>query len=180
MKRSIILYILAAALIAFATLKIIRNKQKSQSPLPVAATQVIAADVYVARDTLVNYQINSVGSLLANEHVLIQSEVSQRLVAIYFHEGTFVSKGSLLFKLDDATLKAELNKLRIQEELAVQNESRDRVLLEKGGISQQIYDKTLNHLRTLQAEIARIEVDIDKTEIRAPFSGRIALLSTSA
>ncbi len=179
MKRSIILYILAAALIVFAAVKIVRNKQKSKSIAPMAAAQAIGADVFVARDTLVTYQINSVGSLLANEHVLIQSEVSQRLVAIYFREGTFVSGGSLLFKLDDATLKADLNKLRIEEELAIQNESRDRVLLEKGGISQQAYDETLNRLKTLQAEIARIQVDIDKTEIRAPFSGRIGLRNVS-
>jgi membrane fusion protein (multidrug efflux system) len=179
MKRSIILYILAAVLIVFATLKIIKNKQKSQSALPVAATQVIAADVYIARDTAVNYEVNSVGSLLANESVQIQSEVSQRLVSIHFREGSSVVKGALLFKLDDATLRADLNKLQIQEELAVQNESRDRVLLEKGGISQQIYDETLNRLKTLRAEIARIQVDIDKTEIRAPFSGRIGLRNVS-
>ncbi|HNS18077.1 MAG TPA: efflux RND transporter periplasmic adaptor subunit [Bacteroidales bacterium] len=179
MKRSIILYVLAAALIAFAAFKIVRNRQKSQSTAPVAAAQTLGADVYIARDTMVTYQVNSVGSLLANEHVQIQSEVSQRLVAIHFREGTFVPKGSLLFKLDDATLKAEMNKLRIQEGLAVQNESRDRVLLEKGGISQQIYDETLNKLMTLQAEIARIQVDIDKTEIRAPFAGRIGLRNVS-
>ncbi len=179
MKRSIILYILAVALIAFATIKIIKNKRKVQSISPAATSQVVSADVYIARDTVVNYQINSVGSLLANENVQIQSEVSQRLVAIHFHEGSFVAKGSLLFKLDDATLRAELNKLRIQEELAVQNEGRDRVLLEKGGISQQVYDETLNHLKTLQAEMARIQVDIDKTEIRAPFSGRIGLRNVS-
>jgi membrane fusion protein (multidrug efflux system) len=179
MKRSIILYILAAALVAFAAVKIVRNKQKSKSIAPVAAVQAVGADVYVARDTLVTYQISSVGSLLANEHVLVQSEVSQRLVAIYFREGTYVSRGSLLFKLDEATLKADLNKLRIQEELAIQNESRDHILLEKGGISQQAYDETLNRLKTLQAEIARIQVDIDKTEIRAPFSGRIGLRNVS-
>ncbi|MBP6977155.1 MAG: efflux RND transporter periplasmic adaptor subunit [Lentimicrobiaceae bacterium] len=179
MKRSIILYILAAALLAFAAIKIVHNRQKSKSVAPVAAVQSFGADVYIARDTLVSYQISSVGSLLANEHVLIQSEVSQRLVAIYFQEGTFVSRGSMLFKLDDATLQAELNKLKIQEELAAQNESRDHVLLEKGGISQQAYDETLNRLKTLQAETARIRVDIDKTEIRAPFAGRIGLRNVS-
>lgn len=179
MKRSIILYLLAAALIAFAAVKIVRNKHKSKSIAPVAAVQAVGADVYLARDTLVSYQVSSVGTLMANEHVLIQSEVSQRLVDIYFSEGTYVPKGSLLFKLDDATLKAELNKLRIQEELAVQNESRDHVLLEKGGISQQAYDETLNRLKTLRAEIARIQVDIDKTEIRAPFAGRIGLRNVS-
>ncbi|MDD5507804.1 MAG: efflux RND transporter periplasmic adaptor subunit [Bacteroidales bacterium] len=179
MKRSIILYLLAAALIAFAVVKIVRNKRQSQSIASVATVQAIGADAYIARDTLVSYQISSVGSLLANEHVLIQSEVSQRLVAIHFQEGTYVARGSLLFKLDDATLKADLNRLSIQEELAVQNESRDHVLLEKGGISQQAYDETLNRLKTLRAEIARVQVDIDKTEIRVPFSGRIGLRNVS-
>lgn len=179
MKRSIILYLIAAALIAFALFKVIQNRREKHTVHTPGSQQVLTAEAYVARDTVVNYQINTVGTLRANEHVEIQSEVSQRLITINFHEGSFVRKGTLLFKLDDATLQAEWKKLRIQEELAVQNELRDHVLLEKGGISQQEYDETLNHLKTIQAEIESIEVDIEKTEILAPFSGRVGLRNVS-
>lgn len=179
MKRSIILYLIAAALIAFALFKIIQNRREKHTAHAPGSQQVLAAEAYIARDTVVKYQINTVGTLRANEHVEIQSEVSQRLISINFHEGSYVRKGTLLFKLDDATLQAEWKKLKILEELALQNELRDRVLLEKGGISQQEYDETLNHLKTKQAEIESIEVDIEKTEIRAPFSGKVGLRNVS-
>jgi len=100
-------------------------------------------------------------------------------VSINFEEGSTVSEGILLFKLDDANLKAQLAKLTIQEELALQNLERSKALLAKGGISQQTYDEELTRLKTLQAEIQIIKVDLDKTEIRAPFSGKIGLRNVS-
>jgi membrane fusion protein (multidrug efflux system) len=176
MKRSIILYLIAAALIILAVAKIVKDKKKSQAISHVAAVApVIPAEGYIVRDTLVSYSVNTIGTLVANESVSVQSEISQRLVSIHFAEGTFVQKGTLLFKLDDALLQAELGKLRIREELALLNEKRNKALLEKGGISQQIYDEQLNELKTVQAEMAYIQVGIDKTEVRAPFPGRIGI-----
>jgi membrane fusion protein (multidrug efflux system) len=179
MKKSIILYILAGLLIAFAIYKIIKNKKESQSMTTKPVAVVLPAEGHIVRDTSVNYELNTVGTIRAFETVDIGSEISKRLVSINFEEGSTVSEGTLLFKLDDADLKAQLEKLTIQEELAQQNEERSKALLAKGGISQQTYDEELNTLKTLRAEIQIIHVDLDKTEIRAPFSGKIGLRNVS-
>lgn len=175
MKKSIILYVLAGILITASIIKIVRNINRNKSKKSNTTVNVFPAEGYIARDTIVDFELNTVGSVRAYESTKIVSEISKRLVSINFSEGTFVKKGTLLFKLDDADLKAKLEKLKLQEELAQHNETRNRALLEKGGISQQAYDEAKNTLEVIQAEIREIEVDLDKTEIRAPFSGQIGL-----
>ncbi len=175
MKKSIILYILAGIFITASVVKIFMNRQKSHALQSTISSPVILAEGFIVRDTVINYELNTIGSMRAYESVDIESEISKRLVSVNFEEGTFVKKGTLLFKLDDADLKAMFERLIIQEELASQNEQRNKTLLEKGGLSQQVYDKVLNDLLILQADIKLINVDLDKTEIRAPFSGKIGL-----
>jgi len=175
MKKSIILYFLAAIIIGAAIFKIFKDRQKKHSIQAPAAERVFPAEGFLVRDTIVNYELNTIGTIRANESVDIVSEISKRLISINFQEGTYVTKGTLLFKLDDADLKARLEKLTIMEALALQNEQRNKTLLEKGGISQEIYDGVLNNLKTIQADIHLINVELDKTEIKAPFSGKIGL-----
>lgn len=175
MKKSIILYALAGVLITVSVVKIVRNRNKEKSTKRNLTEQVFPAEGFIARDTVVSFELNTVGSIRAYEETKIVSEISKRLISINFEEGSMVKKGKLLFKLDDSELKAELEKLKLQEDLAMQNESRTRALLEKGGISQQQYDETLNTLKVIQSEIDLKEVLLDKTEIRAPFTGQIGL-----
>ena len=59
--------------------------------------------------------------------------------------------------------------------LAEQREDRQRQLLERGGISKEDYDATLNEVNVLRAEKRLIDAQIAKTEIRAPFNGIIGL-----
>ncbi|MCK5838675.1 MAG: efflux RND transporter periplasmic adaptor subunit [Bacteroidales bacterium] len=179
MKRSIILYLLAVLIIGAAAYKIIKDRRKNNVTKTVVAAPVFPAEGYLVKDTLVNYELQTIGTIRANESVHIVSEISKRLIFINFSEGTFVSKGTLLFKLDDADLKAHLEKFTLMEALAMQNEQRNKTLLEKGGISQGVYDEVLNNLKTIQADIHLIQVELDKTEIRAPFSGMIGLRNVS-
>jgi len=179
MKKSIILYIIAAAILAAAIYKITRDRKKKHT-IKASSTQIIfPAEGYLVRDTLVHHELNTIGNIRANENVDIVSEISKRLVSINFMEGTFVSKGRLLFKLDDADLKARLEKLTIMEALASENEQRSKTLYEKEGVSQAEYDEVRNRLLTIRADIHLIEVELDKTEIKAPFSGRIGLRNVS-
>ncbi|MEX2601554.1 MAG: efflux RND transporter periplasmic adaptor subunit, partial [Balneolaceae bacterium] len=52
---------------------------------------------------------------------------------------------------------------------------RQERLLERGGISQEDYDATVNEVNVLRSEIELIDAQIEKTEIRAPFDGVIGL-----
>lgn len=137
------------------------------APLPV--------NVYVVAPGKLENRIRSTGTILANEEVVMQSERSGKVTRIYFKEGSQVRKGQLLTKINDTELQASLLKLRSQEKLAEDKEQRRRTLFEKNNISPEDYEVTLNELNSIRAERQLIEAQIAKTEIRAPFDGKIGL-----
>ncbi len=120
-------------------------------------------------------RIHTSGTIEANEVVELAAEASGIVTGIYFEEGTEVEKGELLLKINDSELQAQKQRAMYRLNLAEQREERQRRLLERGGISQDDYDATLNELNVLRSELQLIEAQIDQTEIRAPFSGIIGL-----
>lgn len=120
------------------------------------------------------------GSLLPNEQVDIYPEISARITQLNIQEGKPVAKGDLLVKLFDADLRAQLQKLQAQADNARRTEERNKQLLERGGISQQEYDIVTTNLRSSLADIELVKANLQRTEIRAPFSGLIGLRNVSA
>lgn len=119
------------------------------------------------------------GTVLPDESVDLSSEASGKITAIYFREGKMVQKGELLLTINDADLQAQLKRLKFQETLLVEKEFRQRRLLEKEAVSQEVYDKALADLNTNRAEILMLEAQIAKTRITAPFDGVIGLRMVS-
>jgi len=142
-----------------------------QPPLPV--------DIYVIAPTLINEKIEVSGSLLANETTEIHPEISGRLVQLNVAEGKFVSKGALLAKIYDGDLQAQLRKLEVQLDIANTNEDRASQLLKIQGISKADYDASVLNVNNIKADIEITRANITKTEIRAPFSGRLGLKNIS-
>ena len=119
--------------------------------------------------------IHTSGSLKANEEVEIQPEVSGKITEILFQEGSKVSKGQLLFRLNDLDLEATLKKLRFNLDLAKENEKRQSALLRINGISQQDYDTAKNLVESTEADIEFTKVELSKTKVLSPFDGFIGL-----
>ena len=119
------------------------------------------------------------GSIEANEQVEIRSEVSGVVEAIYFQEGTTVTKGQALLKINDLELRAQLSQAVTRQNLASENERRAKLLLEKEAISQEEYDIASSEYRSLKAQTQLIQAQLAKTTVRAPFSGKIGLRSIS-
>jgi membrane fusion protein, multidrug efflux system len=120
------------------------------------------------------------GSVEANEQVQIRGEIPGLITGINFKEGSFVSKGQLLVKINDRELQAQLSQALTKQKLASQSEYRAKLLLEKEAISAEEYDVALADLRSLQSQTQVIRAQLSKTQIRAPFSGRIGLRNVSA
>ncbi|GAB3710745.1 efflux RND transporter periplasmic adaptor subunit [Spirosoma flavus] len=123
--------------------------------------------------------IVSSGSLLAAEQVDIYPELSARITQLNIQEGQPVAKGALLVKLFDADLRAQLQKLQAQADNARRTEERNKQLLARGGISQQEYDIVTTNLQSSLADIDLVKANLQRTEIRAPFSGVIGLRNVS-
>lgn len=123
--------------------------------------------------------VPSVGTLVPLESVVLIAELPRRLVRINFEEGAVVAKGDLLFKLDDSDLLADLESLEVRRKLLADTAQRQRDLLANRGASQQDFDRAQADLDGLVADIRRKQVDLAKTEIRAPFPGRIGFRRVS-
>lgn len=126
-----------------------------------------------------NDNISLSGTLEANEQIEIRSEVSGIVQSINFQEGSNVSKGQVLFKVDDIELQAQLSKAKTAQKLASENERRAQLLLDKQAISQEEYDIASADFESASAESSLISAQLSKTMVRAPFSGTIGLRSIS-
>lgn len=120
-----------------------------------------------------------VGSLAANESAELQPEFPGMVESIAFQEGAMVKRGDLLVQLDTRELQAQLAEARAGFVLAEKILERNRSLVAEEAVSQlEVDTATAEHAR-LKAAIDRLEVQISKASIRAPFDGMAGARSIS-
>jgi membrane fusion protein, multidrug efflux system len=151
-----------------------KNKEPEKKTDPPAVV-----DVIIAQNQLISSTIEANGSIIANEFVELHPEVSGRVVYLNIPEGRSVAKGTVLARINDADLQAQLNKTKVQIDLAEKTEQRFSKLIAINGINQADYDNALNQLNNLKADLAYTQVLIDKTVLKAPFTGLIGLRQIS-
>ncbi|MBS1495911.1 MAG: efflux RND transporter periplasmic adaptor subunit [Bacteroidetes bacterium] len=148
------------------------SKKAKQSPPTIV-------DVMVAQARPISNTVEANGTVLANEYLEIHPEVSGRLTYLNIAEGNPVSKGTVLARINDADLRAQLMKSKVQLELAQKTVDRYKQLLDVNGINQSDYDLAVNSVNGYKADMAYTQSLIDKTVIHAPFSGIIGLRQVS-
>ena len=153
--------------------------EKKGSSIKNAAIPQISVNGMIINTQQFSNTVSVSGSIDPNEQVQIRSEVSGLVRSINFIEGTYISKGALLLKIDDSELQSQLLQAKTKQNLAAENESRSVKLLKAEAISTEEYQNMRAELKSLQAQTQLIKTQIKKTEIRAPFSGKIGLRSIS-
>lgn len=146
-------------------------KQKNTGPTVV--------DVIVARAQSISSTVEANGTIVADEFVELRPEISGRLIYLNIPEGNRIAKGTVIARINDADLRAQMGKLKVQLDLAKTTEQRYGKLLQISGINQADYDVALNQVNSLQADIEVLQAQIDKTVLRAPFNGIIGLRQIS-
>jgi RND family efflux transporter MFP subunit len=125
------------------------------------------------------------GRTKAQDAVDLRSRVGGYLAEIKFTEGDKVEKGQVLFKIDDRTYEAQRDLARAEFKLveaqvkeAEAEYQRDAKLRATGSISQEEMEKaqrerdsTRANLDGARATLAEAQLNLDYTEIKAPFSG---------
>jgi membrane fusion protein (multidrug efflux system) len=101
--------------------------------------------------------------------------VSGRLIYLNIPDGERVEVGTILARINDADLQAQLDQQKSQLDLAKKNEQRLKTLLAVNGVNQADYDAVVNQVTALQANLKVVQAQIEKTVIKAPFSGTLGL-----
>ncbi|WP_337042404.1 efflux RND transporter periplasmic adaptor subunit [Emticicia sp. 17c] len=141
--------------------------------------QPTAVNIFVTSFQKLDNSVTSPGTVFPNEEVQLMPEAAGRITALNIKEGSRVAAGQVIAKIKDTDLQAQLKKLNYQIELAKQTDARQKKLLEINAISREEYEITSNSLNTLAADKEFIETSIEKTILKAPFSGKIGLKNVS-
>lgn len=157
-----------------------KKKSSSGGPGPAGAKPpALRVDAFVVERRNLSENLELPGTLIANEATEIHPEISGRLVQLNVSEGRQVGQGTVLARIYDADLQAQLKKLQVQLGIAEQTEKRSAELLRIQGISQQDYDLSLLNVNNIKADMELVRANLSKTIIRAPFNGKLGLKNIS-
>ena len=174
-RRAFGVLAVVAVVAVVATPKLLELRRKSAPSSSQTTAPTLRVRVHRVEPTQLTERLSTTGTVRANEEVEIVSEIAGKVSSIHFEEGSRVTAGQLLLKIDDSELLAERQRAQYRVQLAELDEARQKQLLEDGVIAREAYDVALGELNVLQAELQLIEAQLVKTEIRAPFNGVIGL-----
>jgi membrane fusion protein (multidrug efflux system) len=167
--------ILLISLIIFSSCKSKKIDDKAKAP----TTPPTNVDVVIATAKQISNTIEANGTVIADELLEIHPEVSGRLIYLNIPEGATIPANTVIAKINDADLQAQLSKSKVQLDLAKKTEERLKKLLSISGINQADYDLALNNVNNIKADIDILKAQIDKTIIKTPFSGLLGLRNIS-
>src|SRR5665647_2074632 len=104
------------------------------------ANQPVVVDVMIAEKESISNVIEANGTVIANEYVELRPEVSGRLIYLNLPEGKLIAKGTVVARVNDADLLAQISRTKVQLDLAQKTVDRLKQLLNVNGLNQADYD----------------------------------------
>ena len=181
--------LLACTLGAFAALGLLGcSKPGPQGP---AMPEVYVADV-VQRDVPVYMEL--VGQTKGSQDVEIRARVEGYLDSVNFTEGTYVTKGTLLYQIDPkpfeaalAAAKANLATAQARLDKTNNDVARYRPLVAQQAVSRQELDNALSaqeaatsQVDAAKAAVERATLDLGYTHITSPLDGLVGTTQVKA
>jgi membrane fusion protein (multidrug efflux system) len=123
--------------------------------------------------------LSTVGTLRADESVVMRPEVAGRLVRIHFEEGQRIERGAPMFSLDASSAQAGLSEARANLENARRANARATDLGGQQLLSKSEVDRARAELGVAEARVASAQAVAAKTALVAPFSGIAGLREVS-
>lgn len=144
---------------------------QAPAPAPGAGPAGVPVKTSAVRVARITEDVTAVGSVLANESVMIRPELDGRIAEIHFQEGRPVAKGAKLVSLDASEIEAQLAAVRSELSLNRSRMARAEELQKKNFISAQALDEARQNLNSSLAREAEIVARLAKSVVRAPFDG---------
>lgn len=139
----------------------------------------VAVEVAKARVMALADDVFAVGTLRANESVVVKPEIAGRIVNIAFADGASVRQDQLLIELDASVLAAQAEQVRAELALSQTTYDRTADLAKRNFVSESARDQAAANLNVQQARLRLAEAQLGKTRIVAPFAGVLGLRNVS-
>lgn len=145
-----------------------------------AKNELPAAPPVYIESTLVTVQplahkIDAQGELKAFKSVVLQSDIAGKVVKLNLSEGKAVQADEPVIWLENSIYAAQLKQAQAKYNLSKVTYHRLKTLLEKGTGSASEVEQALASLEFDEASVELAAAQLNKTEIKAPFSGVLGL-----
>ncbi|MGH7696541.1 MAG: efflux RND transporter periplasmic adaptor subunit [Gemmatimonadaceae bacterium] len=130
-------------------------------------------DVDTARRQTVVDAVRATGRIEAVQAIELRPDEQGRITGLLFQEGQYVSAGTPLVRIDDAMLRAQAERTTADRDLARQQLDRVRRLREQNASSAADLERAEAAARSAEATLAMLQLQIERTTVRAPFAGVI-------
>lgn len=142
-------------------------------------SRVAAIEAATVQVGVMSKRIATVGKMRANASVTLRAEMNGRIKDLSFTEGSSVKEGDPIIKFEDADSRAELKQAEAEVMLRKADFERSSKLYDQKIGSTKDYDKAKAELAMAEGRLDAAKAKLDKTTIRAPFSGTIGLIDVS-
>jgi membrane fusion protein (multidrug efflux system) len=148
------------------------GEAETASKRRVQVPPVIVSDV--KRRELVD-RIEAIGTTYANESVTLTAPVTELIESVNFSDGQVVKRDDVLVQLSTNVQEASLASARATLDEAEKQLARIERLAKQGNTAETRLDEQIRVRDTSRAEVERMQAEIARRIIRAPFDGVIGL-----
>lgn len=121
-------------------------------------------------------QAHAQGEIIADKSVIIQSDISGKVVGLDVHEGQPVEADHIIIQLDDQAYQALLKKANAEYEQSQVHYKRLKSLFDKGTGSSSDVEVALTALQLNEANLDIARINLSKTKIKTPFAGILGVI----
>jgi len=144
-----------------------------------AAPPPVPVIVSAVASTPFEDRIEALGTLRANESVVLTAAVTETVSALHFDDGDRIEAGRVLVEMTSAEEHAQLTEAQALVTEAERQYRRVQSLATQGTASKSLLDERARELDTARARLAAIESRLSDRLIKAPFAGVVGLRNIS-
>ncbi|WLW59065.1 efflux RND transporter periplasmic adaptor subunit [Achromobacter aegrifaciens] len=150
------------------------QRKAAAQAAPAGEAAPIPVVVAPARAEVLPATLQAIGTIVAEQQVLVAPEVAGRVTAIHFTSGQEVAAGLPLVQINDGPVRRELDRHRASAALAQANLDRAKRLLGQTMSRAEYEQHAALHAET-KALVAQAEEGLAQRLVRAPFTGTLGL-----
>ncbi len=127
--------VIGVVVVALAAASYFGIQMNANNPAPKAAGGVVVVEATEVQPADIQDVITAIGTLRSAESVVMKSEISGRIAAVSFSDGSRVAKGDTLITFDASIQEAQVNQAKAERDLAAAKLKRTQDLFDKKFLS---------------------------------------------
>jgi membrane fusion protein (multidrug efflux system) len=175
MKRVITIIIVVVVALGAIAYVLSNNKKKNEEKTAFIAKGggAVAVRVATVEQKVVDLDFSANGNFIPKQELNFLSENAGRVTAIYVDEGSKVSKGQVLARVDAEIINTDRETAEANYQNAVKDEARYQSSFQTGGVTQQQLDQAKLSTRNAKLRLQASQRKLSDANIKSPINGII-------